>query len=106
MADARFRMTNGHHHAGMAAAVHDAERMLAGALTHTCDLVVPLDSLTAEGHWVCLGCLYEEAWRHGYGAGLADGKEAPTCPRCDGYVPGSGVAGYQRSHPCRRAKIP
>jgi hypothetical protein len=96
MADARFQMTNGRINYDMAVVLHTAERMLAGELVHTCDLAVPLEGLTAEGHWVCLGCLYEEAWRQGYGAGVADGMEYPTCPRCDGYVPGSKVAGSQR----------
>jgi hypothetical protein len=66
-------MISGQEHPGMAAALRQAEDVLAHGWAHTCDLATPLESLTADGHWYCLGCLYEEAWRAGYGAGLTDG---------------------------------
>jgi hypothetical protein len=74
----RCRQTDGRVHGRMSQALAEAERSLINGYVHICDLVVPLDALTADGHWCCLGCLYEEAWRDGYVAGVRDGYAMPS----------------------------
>jgi hypothetical protein len=71
---------------------HEATIKTAAVATHLCDNPLPLVVVDAAGQQLCIDCVRAQAWRDGYVEGVADGKEFPTCPACDGYIPGSGVA--------------
>jgi hypothetical protein len=67
----RYLMDNGRLHKDLAAAVTTGQRGLTQG--HMCDLAHPVEALTAYGEWVCLGCVYWEAWGTGFGMGYRAG---------------------------------